>query len=313
MQTAQAQSGLNRDTAQEQQLTNMVGQNTPDGTLSYSQTGNNSFVDSQGKTVNIPQFTATTTLSPQQQAIADESNKAKLNLGKLAAQQSGALTDQLSKPFSYTGSDAENMAFDLGSKRLTPKFAQDRDALRTQLIASGLRPGTEAYDQQVTQQGQTENDAWDQLTLGAQQQGYNQALATYNEPVNSISALMSGSQVTSPTFASTPTASVGGVDYTGMVNSNYQQQVASSNAAMGGLFGLASAPFQAMKLSDARLKSNIRRVGMLDNGLSVYSYRFGDGPTEIGLIAQEVEQFRPDAVAVHPSGFKMVDYGKASV
>ena len=32
----------------------------------------------------------------------------------------------------------------------------------------------------------------------------------------------------------------------------------------------------------------------------------------IGLIAQEVEQTNPDAVKTHPSGYKMVDYGRAT-
>jgi hypothetical protein len=227
---------------------NQTNQVTPDGNLTYAQTGTNSFVDSNGKTITVPQFTATTTLSPQQQQIKNESDAASLNLGKLANQQSAALGTQLSEPFSYTTSDAENYAYNLGKERLDPKFTQDKDTLRTQLIASGLRPGTEAYDQQMAQFGQTENDAYDQLALGAQQQGYNQALTTYNEPLNAISALMSGSQVQNPTFTSTPTANVAGVDYTGLVNTNYQQQVQAANAKMGGLFGLASAPFSMFNI-----------------------------------------------------------------
>jgi hypothetical protein len=229
----------------------MVNQNTPDGSLTYNQTGTSSFVDSKGKTVSTPTYTATTTLSPEQQAIADQGNQAKLNLGTLAAQQSKALSDQLSKPFNYTTSDAEDYAYNLGTKRLAPKFAQDKDALRSQLIASGLRPGSEAYDQQLQQLGMTENDAYDQLALGAQQQGYNQALTTYNEPVNSISALMSGAQVQNPTFTNTPQASVAGADYIGASNNNYQAQLKNSQATMGGLFGLASAPFSMFKFGSA--------------------------------------------------------------
>ena len=64
--------------------------------------------------------------------------------------------------------------------------------------------------------------------------------------------------------------------------------------------------------SDRRLKTDITPVGRLDNGLTVYSYRFGgEGPVQIGLMADEVEQVRPEAVSWHETGFQVVDYGKA--
>lgn len=288
----------------------MTNQITPDGNLTYNKTGNNSFVDSNGKTVNVPQFTATTTLSPQQQAIKAQTDQASLNLGTLANQQSAALSDQLSKPFSYTTSDAENYAYNLGKQRLDPQFAQQTDAMRSQLIASGLRPGTAAYDQQMTQLGQTKNDAYNQLALGAQQQGFNQALTTYNEPLNAISALMSGSQIQNPTFTSTPQTSVAGADYIGASNNNYQAQVKNQQATMGGLFGLASAGIGL--LSDVRAKDDIKRVGWLDNGLPVYSYRYkGGDAVQIGLMAQEVEQVNPAAV-IEKDGVKYVRYDLAT-
>jgi hypothetical protein len=66
-------------------------------------------------------------------------------------------------------------------------------------------------------------------------------------------------------------------------------------------------------LSDRRLKTDIRPVGKLLDGQTIYSYRFRGSPrTQLGLIAQEVEKRRPDAVSRHPSGFKMVDYRKAT-
>lgn len=65
------------------------------------------------------------------------------------------------------------------------------------------------------------------------------------------------------------------------------------------------------KASDANLKTGIRRVGRLDNGLPVYLYRYkSGGPPEIGLIAQDVEEVRPEAVGER-DGFKTVDYAMA--
>jgi hypothetical protein len=71
-----------------------------------------------------------------------------------------------------------------------------------------------------------------------------------------------------------------------------------------GLFG---------KLSDVRAKTDIQKVGELDDGQNVYSYRYKGDPTpEIGLIAQEVEKVRPGAVSTGPDGLKRVDYGAAT-
>ena len=66
-------------------------------------------------------------------------------------------------------------------------------------------------------------------------------------------------------------------------------------------------------MSDERLKEGIAPVGKLNDGQTVYSYRYkGDPRTQIGLLAQEVERVHPDAVARHPSGLRMVDYRRAT-
>ncbi len=65
------------------------------------------------------------------------------------------------------------------------------------------------------------------------------------------------------------------------------------------------------KFSDAGLKTGIRRVGRLDNGLPVYLYRYkAGGPYEIGLMAQDVEKVMPEAVGER-EGFKTVNYAMA--
>ena len=313
LQTAQAQGGMNRDTAITQQQLNMVNQVGPTGSLTYNQTGVNRFKDSQGNWVETPQYTATTKLTPEQQAIFDQTQGAQTNLAGLAQQQSGFLKDYLAKPFEYNNEDAEQWAYDLGSKRLDPRFAQEQEQLRSQLIASGIRPGTPAFDQQMQQFGQTKNDAYNQLMLTGRQQAYQEALTERNQPLNEISSLLSGSQIAQPQFQQTPQTGVGGVDYTGLVNSNYQAQVAGANAGMGGLFGLLGTGLTAgIKYSDRRLKHDIRRVGTLDNGLAVYAYKMnGSDVTELGVMADEVEKVMPSAV-VDNGGFKMVDYALAT-
>jgi len=70
-------------------------------------------------------------------------------------------------------------------------------------------------------------------------------------------------------------------------------------------------PFLAM-LSDERMKHNKRVVGKLYDGQPVYSFDYGDGRTQIGLMAQNVEHKHPEAVAETEGGLKMVDYHRAT-
>ena len=310
MKTAQSQAAANQGTAISQQLLNMTDQQTPYGNLTYSQTGTNSYVDPlTGKTVTVPKFTSTQTLSPEQQAILNQTQAAELNLGTIANERSNFLKDYLSKPFDVNQA-TESKLYDLGRSRLDPRFAEQQDALRTQLINSGIRPGTAAYSSALRDFEANRNDAYNQLALQGRQQAFNEASYERNAPLNEISALLSGSQIQSPQFVNTPQTQVGGVDYTGLVNNQYQSQLANSQAKMGGLFGLLSGGIGLF--SDRRLKTDIMPVGKLDNGLTVYVYRYkGEDTMQIGLMADEVEKAIPHAVLDDPSGYKRVRYDLA--
>lgn len=318
--TAAAQGQWNQFTAQSQQAMNMVGQNSPYGTLDYSQNGFTTITDPSGRQVQVPQYTANVNLTPGQQAIFDQTQQAESNLAGLASDQSAKLRGYLDTPFEFNNESAEQWAYDLGSKRLAPRFDQQRESLRTQLVNSGLRPGTEAYDREMSRFGQTENDAYNQLALTGRGQAFNEALTTRNQPINEITALLAGSQVDNPTsaFAQTPQSQVAGVDYTSLVNqqfqaqmAQYQQKVQSQQNRMGGLFNLGKSIIGALPFSDRRLKSDITRVGTLDNGIPLYRYRIG-GQWAVGVMAQEVMEIRPQAVAMDEDGFLHVRYDLAT-
>src|SRR6187549_781608 len=89
--TAKAQGDMNQNTATTQQLLNMTNQVTPDGSLTYNQSGTNSFTGADGKVYNVPQFTATQTLSPTGQKLADLTNQTKLNVGQIGVDQSSKI------------------------------------------------------------------------------------------------------------------------------------------------------------------------------------------------------------------------------
>jgi hypothetical protein len=68
-----------------------------------------------------------------------------------------------------------------------------------------------------------------------------------------------------------------------------------------------------MKPSDRRLKTRIKAVGRLDNGLTVYRYRYkAGGPEHIGVMADEVAIIKPEAYVKGGAGggFDAVDYAK---
>lgn len=134
-------------------------------------------------------------------------------------------------------------------------------------------------------------------------------------PLNELNALRTGSQVTSPQFGGVPGANVANTDVVSPINNAfnaqmgaYNSQVAQNNAMTGGLFQLGAAALPMM-FSDVRLKENIKRVGYTDSGLPVYTYNYkGDITPQMGVMAQDVEKVKPEAVATHASGYKMVRY-----
>lgn len=95
---------------------------------------------------------------------------------------------------------------------------------------------------------------------------------------------------------------------------SYQANQQADQGFFGGIGKLVGGIGSAATLfSDRRLKTDIERVGALDIGLPVYRYRYkGDPTVQIGLMADEVEQVRPEAVVTTPSGYKAVDYRAAT-
>jgi len=72
---------------------------------------------------------------------------------------------------------------------------------------------------------------------------------------------------------------------------------------------------QNMMISDRNLKQNIVRVGVHPLGIGLYLFDYkpefrnawGYG-RQFGVMAQEVETVMPEAVVMHPDGYKTVNY-----
>lgn len=85
-----------------------------------------------------------------------------------------------------------------------------------------------------------------------------------------------------------------------------QSTTSGSPGALGLLgFGLQALP---LMFSDRRVKEDIKRVGKTEGGLPIFTYRYkGGGPTQMGVMAQDVQKKNPDAVH-HVGGLLAVDY-----
>lgn len=64
--------------------------------------------------------------------------------------------------------------------------------------------------------------------------------------------------------------------------------------------------------SDARLKTNIKKIGQTESGLKLYAWKYKKDPvtTWVGVIAQDLETTHPEALVVGADGFYRVNYFK---
>lgn len=307
---------------------NRVNQVTPYGNLSYAITG----ADPYGN----PTWTATQTLSPAQQQLLDYQNQASIGLGKLAGQGLGYVEKMLQTPFDVsklpsTGFNPSQTYQEAYMQRLAPQIQQSRDALQQQLANKGIDIGSEAYNRAMMQQAQRENDLLAVATtqgFGVGQQARQSALQEQaylrNEPLNTLSAVRTGAQVQGPQFVnSAQQATTAGPDILGAAQMQYNAQMGDFNAKQAaqanlnqGLFGLGGAGIMAM--CDPRTKENVKPIGVMNNGLTLYSFEYKDEfkdreyaghGVHVGVMADEVEQVFPYAVKTLDDGYKVVDYG----
>jgi hypothetical protein len=314
--TAAASTGTNVATAIANMGLNQVNQITPDGSLTYETIGYDTFTDPYtGQTYQIPKRQATQTLSEANQAIKNNSDQAGINLSGMAMDQSAALRDRLNSPFEFTNRDAETWAYDLASPRILEQQKQNEAALRTTLANKGIKEGSAAWNSEMARLTQGNSDQLNQLALTGRSQAYNEARDQYTLPVNTITALLSGSQVQNPNFVNTPQSQIPTTDVGGLINQDYQNrynaynsQMQQWNSVMGGLMGMGG---KLISLSDKRAKKDIKKVGEVD-GLGLYDFKYkGSDKKVTGLMAQDVERKKPDAVFTGRDGLKRVDYGKA--
>lgn len=250
---AQATAAGNIDAARAATAANRVNQVTPYGSLNYSITGQDPYGN--------PTWTATQSLAPAQQQLLDYQNKSALGLGQLQEKGLGYVSNMLDQPFDTSklasvGINPGETYSDAIMRRMQPNLDMQRQGLQTQLANQGVMPGSQAYENAMRMQQQRENDLLSSAIvqgmntgLSARQQGLSEAAYLRNEPINTLNAVRTGSQVTGPSFVnSAQQQTTAGADYLGAMGLANQSDIANANAInaqqnamISGLFRLGGA------------------------------------------------------------------------
>ena len=178
--------------------------------------------------------------------------------------------------------------------------------LAGQQVANLGAMGNQIAGMGTTAQTSALQGAQAQLAAGAQEQATNQAQlqALYDQFLQEQSYPFQIAQYFA-NIAQGLGSTAGGTSTTKAPGPNVGSQI------LGGI-GAAANIAGAFPMSDARVKENIEAVGELNDGQTVYRYNFKGNPqTQIGLLAQEVEEVKPGSVA-EVGGIKRVDYKGAT-
>lgn len=306
--TANAQEGLNKQSAIYQAEMNDVNQTTPYGSLTYSQTGTNPD--------GTPIYSSSQTLNPAEQQLFNTDVGTQNTMATDASKLAGNLGNSLTSAPNLGNSALTNQMMDWQQQYMQPIFNQQQSNLNSQLAAQGITQGSDAYNNAQNLQSRNVNNAYESAMANDEGQAYNQSAESYQIPIQTLGTLLGESQPgsISQNLTQTPQEQIQPANYESLAEQQYAQQNAIYANTMSGIFGIGDALAGGWaKSSDRRLKSDIARVGCLDDGTPIYRFRHvDDGRMEIGLMAQDIAESCPDAIHFDDRGFMMVDYKKAT-
>lgn len=225
----------------------------------------------------------------QQQAIqAGQFGLGSTALGELQTMQQQKREELAQRQMSAALQEAE--ARRIAAQGRAPQLAQAM--LQAQMTPASLQ---EAIGQQV--EARQAAELTDAARLAQQEQEARRAqLITMANLYGGLAGLGSSTQMQQTSQGYTSAITPGGA-------SPFSQLV--SAAATGAkIYGM---------MSDKRLKTKIKFVRQSDNGIRWYTWEWKDKDIKqpsYGVIAQEVQKIKPEAVITGPDGFLMVNYGE---
>lgn len=309
--TAQAQQQINQQSAVEQAEVNNVNQATPYGTLQYQQTGTNAD--------GTPTFTSTSSLNPQEQQLFNTGLSTQNTVGTEANQLAKNLGPSITQGFDPSTSAVTGELMNWQNQYMQPIFNQQQSNLNSQLAAQGITQGSEAYDNAQNLQSRNVDNAYESALATDEPLAYQQALETYQAPIQTLGTLLGESQPgsVSQSLTQTPQEQIQPANEESLVEQQYAQQQQQYANTMQGLFSIPDALLGGWAKSgfssDRRLKRDITRIGWMNDGTPIYRFRHRDDPRmQIGLMAQDIQSEVPEAILFDAEGFMMVDYEKAT-
>lgn len=351
-QTASAQQKAETGAAIGSSIINNPNEYSPYGNQVYSIAGWEQVPDANGKMQYVPRYNKTTTLSPDEQKLSNLDTGTRYNLGTTALGLSAKMGPYMQQGVNTSGWTPWQTGHEFGESTDRPAIekalmarqeegmGRANKAQDVQLAARGLAPGTNAYGSVEDARGRARTDAqqqaylasggearsnyqtamsyWDMLNQlrGSQAQ---ESIALRNQPINEITALMSGAQVNLPQFSAYSRQGINAAPIGQYISDGYTNQVNAASAKNEGIFGLAGAGLGAVGqaggmaafFSDRRLKRGIVPLEATFAGLPLYEFSYAGQPgvRHVGVMSDEAKVLHPEAVIMHENGFEMVDYG----
>lgn len=212
--TATAQGEANTKAAVAQANLNRIDQYTPQGSITYAQTGTNAD--------GTPKYTQTQAYSADQQKLYDQNNQVSTSLNDLAINNIDKVAAAQSKDFNYDGmtpqvtsvnggniqssvadagkvqgsvdysklsalpqagtfgtaaQKASDTAYAAAASRLDPQYSQQQSDITSRLANSGIAVGSDAYNREMDNFSRAKTDAYGQ----AQNNAYAQGLSAQNQ------------------------------------------------------------------------------------------------------------------------------------
>jgi hypothetical protein len=228
--TSNSQYGYNLQAAKDQNANNSYGQSTPFGSLSYvpdpsSPSG----------------YRITTSLSAPQQGLLDTRTGTQQVAGQTAQDLLRNTQSMYSQAPDLSGTATASKLNKWQGDYLQPIFNQQDSVLESKLRNQGLTPGSAAYNNAINLQARNQGDVTNDYLTKNQGQAFGQALQEYQTPLQTIGSLFGASAPTGPTFQGSPTATIQPPNYSGAVQSNYENEMKSYNDTWNNIGKLAGA------------------------------------------------------------------------
>lgn len=243
---ADAQSQMNKETAEYNASLNRIDQSNPYSSVKYTQSGTD-------PNTGAPIYSQSTTFSPQLQSLFDSQMSTQQGIADATTGMLGMLPTEAFDPSSVGDtSHIAQTSYDRQLAQLTPGFEEGARNLQGTMSDRGIPIGSEVWNNEQNRYDTAKNSALSQASRTAQLDATNEqqrllqnAVQQYGMPYDQLSKLMGNSQAAS-TGSQTPFAqsNSANTDLASGVWSAYKADAAnaqnSNNQLMSGLLGIGS-------------------------------------------------------------------------